>query len=100
MERKATAQDTNTRRLGKSILPFLPVKIKEEIIVSVIDAMNAYIERTHLGNTARYEIVDSELQELNKLLTINRFNALMLAFNYGLAKGYRKAKKGATPWLS
>ena len=94
MERKATAQDTNTRRYGKSILPFLLVKIKEEIIMSVIDAMNAYIERTHLRNTVRYEITDSELQEINKLLTINRFNALTLAFNYGLAKGYRMAKRG------
>lgn len=57
------------------------------------EKMLRYIERTNLGNTHRYQMVLSEIQALYCIIRTGKiFEALELAFDYGMAKGYRMAK--------
>lgn len=56
--------------------------------------MDAYIQKTKMGDTTRYELSLGELQVMrNILLSGKTVEAFELAFNYGRAKGYRMAKR-------
>lgn len=60
--------------------------------MSRIEKMEKYIERTgDLGTMYSLSIV--EAQALVEIWKQNRIEAILLAFNYGRAKGYRAARK-------
>ena len=62
--------------------------------MSRIEKMEKYIERTgDLGTMYSLSIV--EAQALVEIWKQNRIEAILLAFNYGRAKGYRAARKEA-----
>lgn len=58
------------------------------------EKMKAYINKTKLGNTLPYSMTTQELQLAYEMTVDNRFFEMLgLIFKYGMAKGYRKAKK-------
>ena len=60
--------------------------------MSRIEKMEKYIERTgDLGTM--YSLSMLEAQALVEIWKQNRIEAILLAFNYGRAKGYRAARK-------
>ena len=62
--------------------------------MSRIEKMEKYIERTgDLGTM--YSLSMVEAQALVEIWKQNRIEAILLAFNYGRAKGYRAARKEA-----
>lgn len=62
--------------------------------MSTEEKMNKYIQRTGIKGAERYELMLDEVQELCQMLRAGRaFDAIVLAFNYGRAKGYRLASK-------
>ena len=62
--------------------------------MSRIEKMEKYIERTgDLGTM--YSLSMLEAQALVEIWKQNRIEAILLAFNYGRAKGYRAARKEA-----
>ena len=62
--------------------------------MSSIEKMEKYIEKTgDLGTM--YSLSMVEAQALVELWTQNRIDAILVAFNYGRAKGYRAARKEA-----
>lgn len=62
--------------------------------MSTEEKMDAYIQKTKMRNTTRYELNLGEIQVMrNILLSGKMVEALKLAFNYGRAKGYRMAKR-------
>lgn len=58
-----------------------------------IEKMKRYIDRTKIENADRYGIVLLEVQALIGMLSGDKFAAITLAFNYGMAKGCRAAKR-------
>ena len=63
--------------------------------MSRIEKMEKYIKRTaNLG--ARYSLSTVETLDLVESCKQNRLEAILLAFNYGRAKGYRVAMKEAS----
>lgn len=60
--------------------------------MSRIEKMEKYIERT--GDLCTmYSLSIVEAQALVEIWKQNRIEAILLAFNYGRAKGYRAARK-------
>lgn len=59
--------------------------------MSEIEKMQRYIDRTKLKND-KYAIMGSEITELFRLTATMPYDAIVMAFNYGKAKGYRAAK--------
>ena len=62
--------------------------------MSEIEKMKRYIERTKRGRADNYCIVYGEALELLHTVTDTNslFEIIVLAFEYGKAKGYRAAK--------
>ena len=62
--------------------------------MSEIEKMRRYIERTKMGRADNYCLVHGEAVELLRTATdVNSlFEIIVLAFDYGKAKGYRAAK--------
>lgn len=57
------------------------------------EKMVDYINRTKLENVERYTIYTDELDVLYEMMKSGRcYEALILVFMYGRAKGYRMAK--------
>ena len=64
--------------------------------MNTIEAMNTYIKNTKMGDNSRYYATISECQAIRNMIWNNKeWTALMLLFEYGMAKGYRMAKKEA-----
>ena len=58
--------------------------------------IRAYITRTKIDKSAsRFSLGSNEVYELHDLMSINPFDAIVIAFEYGKAKGYRAAKAKA-----
>ena len=57
-----------------------------------IERINAYIDRTKIPNDLGYDIKTSEISILGSLGELSPFRAIIIAFLYGKAKGYRMAK--------
>lgn len=58
------------------------------------EKMNKYIQRTGIKSAERYRLMTDEIQEIYKMFKTGRaVDAIVLAFNYGRAKGYRMALK-------
>lgn len=62
--------------------------------MSEIEKMRRYIERTKMGRADNYCLVYGEAVELLHTVTDTNslFEIIVLAFEYGKAKGYRAAK--------
>lgn len=60
--------------------------------MSEIEKMKRYIERTKMGNTASYQMRLRETMELAHASAETPVDIVCLAFEYGMAKGYRAAK--------
>lgn len=78
----------------KSILPASWVKIKEENTLSEMDNIQRYIRNTGMPAelSDRYQMDPKELLAIMEGCKGNPGAAALLAFTYGLAKGYRAAK--------
>ena len=64
--------------------------------MNIIERISAYIQKTKMGNLDRYEMDMDELLFLKR--ECNRgdsIDALILAFDYGRAKGYRAARRAS-----
>ena len=62
--------------------------------MDTLEAMNAYIEKTKLGNIRRYDMSMAEGRVIMEMiLNGHEWSALRTAFKYGMAKGYRMAMK-------
>lgn len=62
--------------------------------MSVGEKMQAYIEKTKLGDINLYSLTVEELQFAYQMVSANKlFDLICLIFEYGMAKGYRKAQK-------
>lgn len=56
------------------------------------EKMQQYFQRTKIKNFDRYCMRFRELNALHEFCETNVFEALCLAFDYGMAKRYRAAK--------
>ena len=64
--------------------------------MSTEEKMDAYIQKTKMTDTTRYELNLSEVQAFRRIILSGKMvEALELAFNYGRAKGFRMAKREA-----
>lgn len=64
--------------------------------MSEIERMNRYIDKTNIPNALRYNIRLNECTELVHLsqeTPMAIWDVIYQAFKYGMAKGYRAAKK-------
>lgn len=58
------------------------------------EKMYAYINGTLTGDTSRYEAQTRELMAMHQMIVNGEeFEALLLMFCYGRAKGYRMARR-------
>lgn len=70
--------------------PPAPAKAIEEDVSPVIDEIDVYINRSHLPETSkRYDMVWGQFTALRTLSLKDPSTALLRAFCYGRAKGYR-----------
>lgn len=63
--------------------------------MSVLQKIQSYISQTTIKNSKRYGMNMSELLAMRETAGDDLSSALCLAFDYGMAKGYRAAKKEA-----
>ncbi len=63
--------------------------------MSEIEKIQKYIERTKMGDRNGYCMKCGEMLELASVTDKKPVDAVVLAFNYGMAKGYRMAKSEA-----
>lgn len=63
--------------------------------MSEIEKMERYISNTSIRNEKQYTMGMVECATVRKLLSCDAYAAIILAFRYGRAKGYRAAKAGA-----
>jgi hypothetical protein len=63
----------------------------EDIITRILE-MKQYVDRTQIGNATGFQMTTKELLALAKFTNEDLCGAVLLAFNYGRAKGYRLAK--------
>ena len=61
--------------------------------MSTQEKMQKYIDNTKIRNRVRYSMPLSEAMAMRQIGKDDVFQALTLAFEYGMAKGYRAAKK-------
>ena len=62
--------------------------------MSTAEKMKAYIQRTAIKNADQYAMDFSEIDALYQMSEQGHiFDALLLSFRFGRAKGYRMAKK-------
>jgi len=96
---KAAYPIVMSKEMPSSLLPrechFCGQK-KEESAVTTIEKMETYVEHTNTtqrGNSRR----SMNYGEMTALIGLypQAFEAIMLAYNYGFAKGYRAAKADA-----
>ncbi|MGM9600646.1 MAG: hypothetical protein ACI3W5_03530 [Faecousia sp.] len=60
------------------------------------ERMRAYIRNTNLRDTSKYTLRSNEICAIYDAIEIGRiFEAVVLAFSYGRAKGYRMARRQA-----
>ena len=59
-----------------------------------IEEMNRYVKESNLPDISsrRYSLRMSEIYGLYEALSADMFGGIRMAFNYGMAKGYRMAK--------
>lgn len=60
-------------------------------MVSEIEKMKRYIERTKQPRARAYQMSTMEMLEFAKATAETPIDAVVMAFNYGSAKGYRSA---------
>jgi len=59
-----------------------------------VEKINAYINRTPIGDPSRFQVWTNELMAVRKMIKNGEeVEALVLMFNYGRAKGYRMARR-------
>lgn len=63
--------------------------------MSALQKIKSYVDRTKIKNGKRYGMDTSELLAMRDTAESDLSGALCLAFEYGMAKGYRAAKKEA-----
>lgn len=56
-----------------------------------IEKMRAYIQRTKISNKEKYDMRVNEAKAVYTLYQTDAFEAIALAFQFGMAKGYRAA---------
>lgn len=62
--------------------------------MSVIDKINRYIESTRIASAKKCDLVVGEMQAIREIIRRgDTIGAVSLAFDYGVAKGYRLAKR-------
>lgn len=62
--------------------------------MNTVQRIKAYIRRTQAGNLDRYEMDMDELLYLkHECMRGDPVDAIILAFDYGRAKGYRAARR-------
>jgi len=60
-------------------------------------AMQTYIDRTPMPNRSHYQLIHNETCALYCEAQCDQVRALFMAFDYGMAKGYRAAQKAIMP---
>lgn len=62
--------------------------------MNIQQGIEAYIQKTRMGNLDRYDMRMDEIIFLKRLIEVDKpYVALSLAFEYGRAKGYRAARR-------
>lgn len=69
------------------------IKFERSPIMNDIEKIKSYIDRTPIPNKVYYDMHAHEMVTLAKQK--GPFDAIALAFSFGMAKGYRAAQKGA-----